>query len=213
MSGRCGLKFTAMIYFKGSQSWASRPYLGIEVSAVIFFQYVPAAFTVDSKIQGELLGDVWPLKPWFSVPHVAELEGFVLMVGKRISQGQENTSCSSQLLASWKLGAMCSFISTVCFYLTWKHYGGCVDQLLFLFSFLKGNESFEHSLLSLWFTLNLIETDTILIYCCAPPRVSSADVAGEDLVTLSGWAKQWMAAKVLVMYQHTQKGSGLPILI
>lgn len=37
MSAGCGLKFTATIYFKGLQSWASGPCLGIEVSAVIFF--------------------------------------------------------------------------------------------------------------------------------------------------------------------------------
>lgn len=55
MSAGCGLKFTATIYFKGFQSWASGPYLGIEVSAVIFFFSV---FTVDSKIWGEVLGDV-----------------------------------------------------------------------------------------------------------------------------------------------------------
>lgn len=44
MSAGCGLKFTATIYFKGFQSWTSGPYLGIEVSAVIFFRCIRSWF-------------------------------------------------------------------------------------------------------------------------------------------------------------------------
>lgn len=44
MSAGCGLEFTATIYFKGFQSWASGPYLGIEVSAVIFLQHIRSWF-------------------------------------------------------------------------------------------------------------------------------------------------------------------------
>lgn len=106
VSAACGLEFTATIYFKGSQSWASGPCLGIEVSAVIFF-------SVLIQRSGGALGRCVTSEALILCASCSRATRFVLKVGKRFLRA--NAYCSSQPITTCQSGTL-TLLFLMCFF-------------------------------------------------------------------------------------------------